>query len=394
MENSTAQSTLTALLSEEVASAQDRAASEFDRQLGQADRPIVLFGSGQMGRRTLEGMRKKGLEPVAIADNNQALWGTDVIGVPVISPDDAAVRYGATAAFLVAIWHPCPKSLFLEIRDQLRRLGCPLVLPACVLFWKFPDLFLPFYCLDLPQKVCAARADIRQAFEYLADEDSRAEYVAQVRWRLWLDFEGLRPASSETEYFPGDLLRWSQHEVFIDCGAFTGDTLEPPLEKYGGGVARTIALEPDPANYAKLQEHIRGMPEPGRSRTVAYRYAVGARREKVRFDFQGNVSSHMGVGSDVVESMPLDEVLAHEHPSYIKMDIEGAELDALTGAAQTIRTHCPGMAICVYHQQDHLWRVPLLIRSFSDDYAFFLRSHGSDGIDLLYYAVPRERLLK
>lgn len=70
------------------------------------------------------------------------------------------------------------------------------------------------------------------------------------------------------------------------------------------------------------------------------------------------------------------------------MDIEGSELDALVGAQELIRRANPILAVCAYHRQDHLWRVPLLIHSISDQYRFFLRPHGSEGWDLVCYAVP------
>jgi hypothetical protein len=80
-------------------------------------------------------------------------------------------------------------------------------------------------------------------------------------------------------------------------------------------------------------------------------------------------------------------------PTFIKMDIEGAEVDALIGARRLIENALPVLAICVYHQPDHLWRIPLLIRSFSDQYRFFLRPHNEEGWDLVCYAVPASRLI-
>lgn len=80
------------------------------------------------------------------------------------------------------------------------------------------------------------------------------------------------------------------------------------------------------------------------------------------------------------------------HPSFIKMDIEGAELDALIGARHSIEKDLPVLAISAYHQPDHVWRIPLLIQSFSDQYRFFLRSHNEEGWDLVCYAVPISRM--
>jgi hypothetical protein len=79
------------------------------------------------------------------------------------------------------------------------------------------------------------------------------------------------------------------------------------------------------------------------------------------------------------------------HPTFIKMDIEGAEMDALRGARETIQKHKPILSICVYHRQDDLWRVPLLIESMAEGYRFYLRPHDVDGWQLVCYAVPEGR---
>ena len=79
-------------------------------------------------------------------------------------------------------------------------------------------------------------------------------------------------------------------------------------------------------------------------------------------------------------------------PTFIKLDIEGFEIDALHGGRKTIERNAPVLAICVYHRQDHLWRIPLLLSELRNDYAFFLRPHNEEGWDLVCYAVPRARL--
>ena len=64
--------------------------------------------------------------------------------------------------------------------------------------------------------------------------------------------------------------------------------------------------------------------------------------------------------------------------TFLKMDIEGAEYNALLGAEQTIRRHSPKLAICVYHGYDDLWRIPALIESFNPNYTFYLRHNGGN----------------
>jgi hypothetical protein len=91
---------------------------------------------------------------------------------------------------------------------------------------------------------------------------------------------------------------------------------------------------------------------------------------------------------------PLDTVLGGSTPTYIKMDIEGAEIDALVGARQVIASGRPVLAISAYHLQDHLWAIPLLINAIVDRYRYHYRRythHPND--DLVLYAIPEERWL-
>jgi hypothetical protein len=94
-----------------------------------------------------------------------------------------------------------------------------------------------------------------------------------------------------------------------------------------------------------------------------------------------------------VDCAPLDQILSAEVPTYIKLDIEGAEMDALKGAAGLIRQHKPVLAVSVYHQQDHLWRIPLYLKTLFPGYQFFLRPHNEEAWDLICYAIPEERVV-
>jgi hypothetical protein len=90
----------------------------------------------------------------------------------------------------------------------------------------------------------------------------------------------------------------------------------------------------------------------------------------------------------VIQCTALDEALPSFGPTVVKMDIEGAEHAALLGAARSIQTHRPGLAICLYHEPAHLWEIPFLIQSWNLSYRMYLRSHCYSGFDLVLYAIP------
>jgi FkbM family methyltransferase len=132
-------------------------------------------------------------------------------------------------------------------------------------------------------------------------------------------------------------------------------------------------------------------------RIEAYPLASGAREERLYFSADGDDASRVltsGTGDVVeVEAVALDNFLGEPAPTYLKMDIEGSEMDALAGASRIIREQGPLLAICVYHKQDDLWKIPLLIHSLNPEYRFFLRPHKLEVWDLVCYAVPKARCL-
>lgn len=379
------------LLSEGVAAATLRESTAFDEAVSPGT-PLVLFGAGNLGRRALHGLMRLGTPPIAFIDNNPKLWGTEIEGIPVFAPADAAARF-ASAAFIVTIWTGEGWDKMGQRCAQLLGLGCSRVVPFGLLFWKHPDIFLPHYAMDLPHHVLEDADSVRAVFDLWEDEASRIEYVAQVRWRLHHDFDSL-PNPVKTEiYFPTDIFMTRDDEVFVDCGAFDGDTLKRFLHHRNGQFQRVLAFEPDPKNFAKLEQYVAGLPPNQSGKIDLYQQAVGARREIVHFDAMGNEASFVGSGSMEVESVSLDEICEGISPTYLKMDTEGSEPDALLGARRVLEQDAPALAICSYHRQDHLWRVPALIRAASDRHCFFLRPQLLDVWDLVCYAVPGARLL-
>jgi hypothetical protein len=122
-------------------------------------------------------------------------------------------------------------------------------------------------------------------------------------------------------------------------------------------------------------------------------WAAGAERGVARWSLPGTSSAGIATDGELeVQVAPLDELLERDIvPTYVKMDIEGAEPDALRGAHATVTAHRPTLAICVYHVQDHLWSLPLAVAALVEDYRFVLRRYLTDCWEVVLYAIPRER---
>jgi FkbM family methyltransferase len=392
----TARTELDALLARHAPTARDAEAREFDRMSG--GRPIVLMGAGGLGRRALGGLRTHGVEPLAFVDNGAGRDGTLVDGVRVLSAAAAAREYGRSAAFVVTIWGANRPHRFAQSRDQLRALGCDVVIPFPPLFWKYADTLLPFYLQDLPSRVLEQREDVRRGLDVWEDAASQAEYLAQVRFRLDADFDGLPHPVQHPQYFPSDLFAWSDDEWIFDGGAYDGDTIRALSAIHGGRFGHLLAAEPDPANFEKLMTTVADLPRDIRERVELRQVALGSESRTLHFAATGTASSatrtEASAGTIAVQAATIDALVGGRRPTFIKLDIEGFEIDALRGGRETIRRDGPVLAVCVYHLQDHLWKIPLMLRGWRADYAFFLRPHNEEGWDLVCYAVPRARLVR
>lgn len=392
MNKASLQARLDALLGEPLPSVRQREATAFDEATGGRSDPIVLWGAGRLGRRTLAGLRRLGVEPLGFCDSNQLLWGRDVDGIPVVSPEDAAARYGKDATFVITIWGPHDRETMEDRRRRLIDLGCATVVPFAPLFWKHPETFGSYYAFDLPHRTIEKGEEVRRAYALWADDASRSEFVTQIEWRLHGDFDVLHEPARHEIYFPEELLDLQPRELFVDCGAYDGDTIRSLLARPAVGECSVVAFEPDPGTFGQLESYVASLAPEVRGRIELHQAAVGAVSSRLAFDPTGTEASAIGSGPLMVDCLTLDEVLSGRTPTYLKMDIEGWEPEALAGGERVIASARPVLAICVYHEFDHPWRIPFAIASMSDQYRYFLRPHHLQAWDLVCYAVPMERL--
>jgi FkbM family methyltransferase len=360
----------------------------FDRLAAPLERKLVLFGTGQFGQLVLERLRLAGVEPCCFADNNPARWGQEIKGLEVLSPVAAVQRFATTATFVVTIFNGS------AARQQLTEMGCQRVLPAPLLFWKYPERFMPDLGIDVPERIAEEESQIRQFSTLLADEQSRHELCDQISWRYWMEPSFLPlPQNSGEIYFPSDLIKGIDDEVFVDCGAFDGDSIRSFLSG-GRNFRHLYALEPDGRNREMLTKSIAVLDEKLQKKVTVWPYAAGDVDDQVSFVATSDVASKVvatGTGLHL-ESRRLDSLDWQFTPTYIKMDIEGSEPDALAGCAGLLRKARPVLAICLYHRMEHLWTIPNLIHSLVPDHSLFLRRYAEDCWEQVCYAVPRHRL--
>ena len=186
------------------------------------------------------------------------------------------------------------------------------------------------------------------------------------------------------EYFDMDILDTDRMGVYIDGGAFTGDTIEMFFQYFNN--KKIIGYEITEKVFRSLQKNVLKYGSDVEVKNVGLGCAYGTKYVKEEWNIVGNHLSDKG--NYKIKIVPLDADI-DEKVAVIKLDIEGTEYDALVGAEKIIKRDKPQLIVCLYHNLEDMFKLPLLIHEFRSDYRFFLRYYG-DGIrplDYVLYAI-------
>ena len=191
------------------------------------------------------------------------------------------------------------------------------------------------------------------------------------------------------QYFPKDvpIIPKTDELRFIDCGAFTGDTIELLHNNVKDKKSIVISFEPDPNNLNTLHKNINNF---SNIDTVLIPMGVYSETKILKFSQSGSGSAISKDGSLFVPVTTLDETVHSFKPNYIKMDVEGAEKEALFGAKNIIRDFTPNLAISLYHKPEDLWELPLLIHKLNPNYDFYIRVHAHLAIETVLYCIRKK----
>lgn len=219
--------------------------------------------------------------------------------------------------------------------------------------------------------------------ERMEDSLSREIYIGAIKYRITHDVRQRPIFCRLSQYFPKDVPMNTNDLVYIDCGAFTGDSIAQIKKNTNNKFKKIIAFEPSKDNYSVIVKKYRKD-----ERIIAY--CLGTWDENTSLSFESENFSDMkatdgeGQRLDVVA---IDTVKECRNASYIKMDIEGAEWNTLHGARTTIMNNKPILAISIYHQDCDYVRIIEWIDSLEMGYKFYVRHHSFDISDTVLYAI-------
>ena len=339
------------------------------------DRPWLVYGCGSTGRAWAESLASAGAVVRAFVDRH----APDQQALPVLRPETCPASWKAECSLLVGLHNPGVD--IGAVRAELQGLGFVHVVLLQELIARFPER--SHFWLAPAAESLSAEDDILAAHAELADATSRELFTALLDQRLNAVAHGLPLPDPANAYLPPDLPAPTGLLRFVDCGAYTGDTIEN-FRGLGHRFAAVAAFEPDPAHYSRLAAVLAS------EHAAIFPCGVWHRMEQLRFTTNDAASHIAADGGSVIQTVALDDALPGFAPTFIKMDIEGAEGHALDGARKTISQHRPRLAISAYHRPADLWDLLRKIRRWDLGYRFHLRSHSFNGFDTVLYALPDE----
>nr|WP_300185824.1 FkbM family methyltransferase [uncultured Agathobaculum sp.] len=336
------------------------------------DRKLVLYGAGRLAKVFWDMCVELQIPVAEIWDKNvQGIF--ESAGLPITYPPKQAAEEYSDVMILV-----CSHSFNDEICEDLLKKG----------FQK--EQVIPCLCQHPYYKVTENILNgYEWAFNFFSDDISKQLVLDKCALQI-LD-RNLEP-NTKAECYYEDYFTFEDDEVFIDGGAYIGDSAERFAQRQNGKYNHIYSFEPDSRNLQKAKERLKSLP----NITLIH---SGLWSKSGQMEFRNNADS---LGSSLIYNLSeytpsiisvvaLDEIFAEksirDYPTFIKMDIEGSEKEALLGAQHIIQTTKPKLAICAYHKVEDIYELPQTILNIRPDYHMILRQHAYGRYETVLYAI-------
>lgn len=334
---------------------------------------VVLWGAGNFSIKFIEKFRNKIDEILFFVDAKK--YGQVIQGIKVISPDEFWQFYHGDCTQETA--------QAIEVIITVRSVAA-LQITASLLQNSFLGR-IEFASSIYAQKYFKEHKSELNEVEGMLDTESLNTYK-----RLLDNMCNGRILDSsihrERQYFPNSAIpSFLDGDVIVDAGVCNGEEVDAALNMNSN--VSILAFEPNEESFAKLMKKYND-----NKSVKLYPYALWNENTKL----SGNGNSLLSTKytevdniAGVVNAVKLDDIIK-DKVDFIKMDIEGAELNALQGAKKTISKYRPNLAICIYHNIEDYIEIPLLIKSWNLDYMYAVKHHTSADTETVFYAIRRE----
>lgn len=368
---------------------------------------IVIYGAGNKAKITVKLLEQKNIIPVAICDGNKALWGTEFLGkYRIISYEEMKKQFDQYYILICTTINTA-----VEIIKELREKGeTSSLLPLC-------NLFKVDHHLLETQEVMVNCNRYAEVYNVLEDDLSKQILVETINSKITGNLMPLFERMDGETFFDKDLLGPACHkEVYVDAGAYTGDTLCRFIAYSGGLYEKIIAFEPDEANFDALSKFVRyarlsnvRIENVGlwsnkmnkRLYTISDNYEILYENTNLFVELQDTMDncrfyqcSKKGLSLNYREltTDSLDHMLKDECPTLIKINALAADLPILQGCRETLLRCVPKIVMEYGVRPEYLLGEIEFLKELNVGYRFYLRQKNIFGdCKTILYALPNKR---
>ncbi len=342
---------------------------------------FIIFGAGSAGAKTKEFLDELGKNVAYFVDNDINKKGREFLGKIVKHPSE--ILMFEYKVIIASTWWRDIKKQIEEEFGLIFKLDFDI--SHCIFNLSKMEIdntqgkFLSYLKSNLDEYI--------RAFDFLEDEISKVLYFRVLKARIFYGetlFYPPMPKVNYKQYFH-PLVKPEDGDIIVDAGAYIGDTIEE-IVKQNINYKRIYAFEPDEQNYAKLIENTKKY-----NNIECYNFGLWSKTDKLYFIANGTgvstVTQNSNEANQTIDVVSLDEFFQDkEKPTLIKMDIEGAEAEALYGAREIITKYKPKLQICIYHKPEHLWQIPILLKDWVKEYKLYIGHHEFNFAETVLYA--------
>lgn len=339
---------------------------------------VGIWGTGLAGTMICDALHRLGIEVQFFLDNNRERIGLNFRGGVVKNITE--IPLGALIIIAANVKYGIHKQLEnTSIKNYI------YIDPVYLHLWNEN--------IEIAELINQSSEPIDDVYNMLADDYSRKTYKNVLLHRAVHDLELIWEVYDEHQYFGNKIVKQASGS-FVDCGAFQGDTLKSFLNQIGSYKYQYYAFEADSRNYEMLKEYCL---EHSLENVYPINLGVWDKKEQLYFqsdDVTGDVAGKLVIDKESenasqISADSIDAILGDKHIDFIKMDIEGAEIKALNGAKESIGRWNPTLAISAYHELEHLWEVPLLIKKLNERYKICFGHHMWNMADTVCYGLMK-----
>lgn len=343
------------------------------QKLKSEKKPVVLFGAGDCGKSYYELMEQNHIEVLCFCDDDTSKQKRGFMGGGVISVSELSLMNGE---FYILLSSYGPGKLI----KRLKKVDQSLLKRVLHTDFYLYENGLNYYDFYLQHE-----KEIRNAYCLLRDEKSKKTFVNLLNYKISRDLALIEEIREDLDlqYFDPEVIQFSEGEVFLDLGAYNGDTVLRFCHEVKNKYKEIIALEPDKQNFDCLVKNTSNI-----KRLKVINKGTYSCATTLKFLEDSTWTSSIDKnGNKEIEVCTIDLLSMGHDITFIKADIEGAEQETILGAKTVIARDKPKLAFAVYHKKEDIFHLINMIYNINHEYKFYLRHYTENSIDTVLYAI-------